>query len=83
MFYYDALLCFTDSVISFVYTAVLLTVAILNHLSNCLSFFFSVLCVLWNWSDPKGKFSFYASIMNNKVLLYLQFEAVSELSETI
>ena len=34
-------------------------------LTNCLGF-----CV-WNLSDPKDKFSFYACIMNNKVLLYL------------
>ena len=27
--------------------------------------------LLWNLSDPKGTFSFYAFIMNNKVLLYL------------
>ena len=27
--------------------------------------------LLWNLSDPKGKFSCYAFIINNKVLLYL------------
>ena len=34
------------------------------ELSNCTFF-------LLKSSDPKGKFSFYAFIMNNKVLLYL------------
>ena len=32
--------------------------------------------LLWNSSDPKDKFSFYAFIMNNKVLLYLYCIAV-------
>ena len=35
-------------------------------MSNCLNCPF-----LWNFSDPKGKFSFDAFIMNNNVLLYL------------
>ena len=26
--------------------------------------------IVWNLSDPKDRFSFYAFIMNNKVLLY-------------
>ena len=34
--------------------------------SNCLLFL-----LLWNSSDPEGKFSFYAYIMTNKDLLYL------------
>ena len=32
--------------------------------------------LLWNSSDPKDKFSFYAFIMNNKVLLHLYCIAV-------
>ena len=37
----------------------------------------------WNPSDSKGKFSFYAFIMNNKVLLYLysQVRVKSRLSQ--
>ena len=38
-----------------------LTLVVLNYLSF----------LVWNSSDPKDKFSFYAFIMNNKVLLYL------------
>ena len=40
-------------------------------------FFFFFLFKSWNSSDPKDKFSFYAFIMNKKVLLYLYFVKVS------
>ena len=36
--------------------------------------------LVWNTSDPKDKFSFYAFIMNNKVLLYC---IVSELAQNV
>ena len=37
-----------------------------DELSNC-----PFLCVEFEWHDPKGRFSFYAFIMNNRVLLHL------------
>ena len=33
-------------------------------------------CCCWNSSDSKGTFSFYAFIMNNKVLLYLYHDKI-------
>ena len=33
---------------------------------------------LWNLSDPKGKSSFYAFIMNHKLLLYLYFFSLDD-----
>ena len=43
---------------------VLLRFVCYAELPNCLF-------LLWNSSDSKGEFSFYAFITNNKVLLYL------------
>ena len=56
-----------------VYSVLLRFICILLHLL-CSAVYLSFL--LCNSSDPKDKFSFYAFIMNNKVLLYLYCIAV-------
>ena len=55
--------CFTTLYSLFEFICILFTFVVLN----CLIVHF----YWWNSSDPKGKFSFYAFIINNKVLLFV------------
>ena len=57
--FYDVLRGFTPF---YLYTSIYLCCV---ELSTLVLYF-----LVWNSSDPKDKFSFYAFIMNNKVLLY-------------